>query len=130
MSSEILNLIDLAVTEDSICNWGVVGILSNTSPHCLAIRISLPPSGKYYIVSCNYLSFIKIYSLLKKVHAAMRSSTAMREFTTDFRGTGKSIPKLSSSAARATDLRTSEKAKWLRPLTACRRFGVFSTRLA
>ena len=38
-------------------------------------------------------------SLLKMVHAAMRSSTATRELTTDLRGTGKSIPKLSSIAA-------------------------------
>jgi hypothetical protein len=41
----------------------------------------------------NNLKFDKI------LHAAMRSSTATREFTTDFRGTGKSIPKLSSSTA-------------------------------
>ena len=60
----------------------------------------------------------------------MRSSTATRELTTDLRGTGKSIPKLSSSAALATNLRTSEKAKWFRPLTMCRRFGVFASRSA
>ena len=67
---------------------------------------------------------------VKKFHAAMLSSTATRELTTDLRGTGKSIPKLSSIAACATNLRTSEKAKWLRPLTTCRRLGVFSSRLA
>ena len=33
-------------------------------------------------------------------------------------------------SAFATDLLTSEKAKWRRPPTACRRVGVFSIRLA
>ena len=43
-----------------------------------------------------------------------------------------SILKLSRNHGQhpATDLRTSEKAKWLRPLTTCRRLGVFSSRLA
>ena len=63
-------------------------------------------------------------------HAAMRSSVATRELMTDFRGTGQSKLKLSFSAASAMHLRISEKAKCLRPLTACRRFGLFSIRLA
>ena len=59
-------------------------------------------------------------------YAAMRSSVATRELMTDFRGTGQSKLKLSLSAASAMHLRISEKAKCLRPLTACRRSGVFS----
>ncbi len=60
----------------------------------------------------------------------MRSITATIEFTTDLRGTGKSLLKLSSSADLVIDLLTSEKAKWRRPSTACRRFGVFAIRSA
>jgi len=41
----------------------------------------------------------------------MRSSTATRELIADLRGTGKSIPKLSSNASLAINLRTSEKTK-------------------
>lgn len=41
----------------------------------------------------------------------MRKSTLTSELTTDLRGTGKSIPKLSSKAASAISLRTFEKAK-------------------
>ena len=41
----------------------------------------------------------------------MRSSTATRELTADLRGTGQSMPKLSSNAALAINLRTSENAK-------------------
>jgi hypothetical protein len=51
-----------------------------------------------FIIDLN-ADMIWICSLLKKFHAAMRSSTATRELTTDLRGTGKSIPKLSSIAA-------------------------------
>ena len=63
-------------------------------------------------------------------YAAMRSSTAAREFTAELPGAEKSISKLLSRAASVTALRTSEKAKCLRPSTACRRVGVFSLRLA
>ena len=42
---------------------------------------------------------INLMKFVKRFHAAMRNSTATRELTTDLRGTGKSIPKLSSIAA-------------------------------
>ena len=60
----------------------------------------------------------------------MRIITAASEFTTDLRGTGKSLLKLSSIAAWVINLLTSEKAKWRRPSTACRRLGVFAIRSA
>ena len=60
----------------------------------------------------------------------MRSITATSEFTKDLRGIGKSLLKLSSIAAWVIDLLTSEKAKWWRPSTACRRLGVLVIRSA
>ena len=65
--------------------------------------------------------------ILKTSHVAIRISfTAARELITGLRGARQSIVKFSSNTAWATSLRASEKAKWLRSLTACRRFGAFS----
>jgi hypothetical protein len=47
----------------------------------------------------NLFISIKHMKFVKRFHAGMRNSTATRELTTDLRGTGKSIPKLSSIAA-------------------------------
>jgi len=60
-------------------------------------------------------------------HAAIRNNVVTNELITELRGAGQSIVKLSSMAAFATSLRTSEKAKCFRPFTACLRFGVFSS---
>jgi hypothetical protein len=46
-----------------------------------------------------FLRVIILSKLDKILHAAMRSITAAREFTTDLHGTSKSTPKLSTSAA-------------------------------
>ena len=63
----------------------------------------------------NFREFPLIFSGKLKfpiiIYAARRSSTVTRVLTADFRGTGKSLPKLSSNAAFATIRRTSEKAK-------------------
>jgi len=44
-------------------------------------------------------------------HAAILNNLVTNELITELRGTGQSIGKLSSIAALATNLRTSEKAK-------------------
>lgn len=64
-------------------------------------------------------------TLLDQSNVGTAVSAVTNELITDLRGAWQSIAK-SSIAAFATSLRTSEKAKWVRPLTAYLQLGVFS----
>jgi hypothetical protein len=69
-------------------------------------------AGKLKVRSSSKLKFPGFH------HAARRNRLVKNEFTSLFRGSGKSIAKLLSNAALVTSLLTSEKAKWRRPPTA------------
>jgi TnpA family transposase len=63
----------------------------------------------------------------KNPQATMRSSADSKEFCRALRGMGKTLSKFWLMASSVKLRRTSEKAKWRRPATAWRRFGLFSS---
>jgi hypothetical protein len=62
----------------------------------------------------------------EKLYAAIFCIMVTIEFTMDLRGAGQGPENLSFVISVLISLRTSEKAKWPRPLTACRLAGAFS----
>jgi hypothetical protein len=70
------------------------------------------------------MSYLKFH---QNFQATMRSNALTKEFWCALRGMGKTLLKFSRMASSVKLRRTSEKAKWRRPATAWRRFGLFSS---